>query len=105
MVKLPPAAPVAQVGLVYQDTVPVELLAAVNACPPAPALRGFPEGSCSCTVIALAAPAHCPAAKVWEPVVKTSFGAGFQVKGNAVDGRKSVEVAVSESPPLLAREA
>src|SRR4051812_45940645 len=72
MVKLPPAAVVEQVESVYQVTVPVELDATVNACPPPEALTGLPRRSWSWTVITPAAPGHAPAVMVREGVVKLS---------------------------------
>src|SRR5437868_4129947 len=72
MVNAPPPAVVPQEESVYQVTVPVELEAAVNACPPAEALTGLPLLSWSWTVITLASPAHAPATMVRGGVVKTS---------------------------------
>src|SRR5262245_51283653 len=70
MVKPPPEATVVQVGSVYQVTVPVELEAAVKACPALVTITGLPKESWNWTVITPPAPEHTPAVKVRAGVVK-----------------------------------
>src|SRR5512140_2966784 len=83
MVNDPLEATVPQEESVYQVTVPVELEAAVNACPPAGALSGLPKLSWRWTVITPAAPEHAPAVKVRAGVVNASRLIGAASMENA----------------------
>src|SRR4051812_18462857 len=84
MVNVPPAAVVVQAESVNQLTTPVEVEAAVNACPPAGALTGLPKMSWSWTLITLAAPGHVPAVMVREGVMKASWPPDPGTTSNAV---------------------
>src|SRR3954466_11838956 len=96
MVKPPPVATVVHPESVYQVTVPVELEAAVKACPPPPAFTGLAKVSWSWTVITPAAPAHAPAVKVRDGVMKTRRvpGAGVMLNVAEVAPVNAPEAAV-----------
>src|SRR5256885_17261919 len=94
MVKLPPDATVVHPESVNQVTVPVELEPAVRSCPLPPAFTGLPKVSWNWTVITPATPAHAPAVKVREGVMKARrfpeagvvFEEGEVAPGSAAEG-------------------
>src|SRR4051812_6646610 len=95
MVKTPPPAGVLHAESVHQVTVPVELEAAVKACPP-PTFTGLPKVSWNWTVITPAAPEHAPAVKVRAGVMKARRfpGAGEMLNAAEVAPVNAPEAAV-----------